>query len=267
VIEVDIRAHRVVRTLAGLPQVHGVLVVPALHRVYATATGANTAVTLDEDTGTVLSRSPTGDYPDGLAYDPRRHAVWTTNETGGSETVIDAATGAVRGTVDLGGEAGNVVYDPTADQILVDVQDRNELAVIDPARLTITRRIPLPGCEHDHGLALAPADRVAFVACTGNAVLLTVDLTRGQVLGTTAVGEDPDVLAYDQTAHRLYVAAESGTVTVLDQHGRALVLAGSGHLADNAHVVTVDPITHHSFYPIPEGPDGHPLLLEQAPVR
>jgi DNA-binding beta-propeller fold protein YncE len=270
VIEVDIHAHRVVRTIGGLPQVHGVLVVPALRRVYATATGANTMTTLDEDSGAVLGRSPTGDYPDGLAYDPRRHTIWTTNETGGSETVISvgaAATGAVRGTVDLGGEAGNVVYDPVADQILVDVQDRNELAVIDPARLTVIRRLPLPGCEHDHGLALAPADRVAFVACTGNAVLLTVDLTRWQVTGTVPVGEDPDVLAYDPGGHRLYVAAESGTLTVLDQHGPAVVPVGSGHLADDAHVVAVDPTTQHTFYPIPDGADGHPLLLEQAPAR
>ncbi|AJC60713.1 MULTISPECIES: hypothetical protein [Streptomyces] len=60
VIEVDVRAGRVVRTIDGLP---GVLVVPALHRVYATATDANEVVAVDETTGTVLHRSPTGDYP------------------------------------------------------------------------------------------------------------------------------------------------------------------------------------------------------------
>ncbi|MCU1626377.1 MAG: hypothetical protein JWP64_1326, partial [Pseudonocardia sp.] len=83
VLEVDVRAHRVVRTIPSLSQVHGVLVVPALHRVYATATGSNLVVGLDEDTGEVLTRTPTGEYPDGLAYDPRRGAIWTTNETGG----------------------------------------------------------------------------------------------------------------------------------------------------------------------------------------
>src|SRR5438874_13488511 len=50
VIEVDVRAHRVVRTIGDLSQVHGVLVVPALHRVFATATGANRMVAFDEDT-------------------------------------------------------------------------------------------------------------------------------------------------------------------------------------------------------------------------
>jgi len=172
VIEIDVRAHRVVRVIPNMSQVHGVLVVPSLHRFYATATGNNTMVSLDEDTGAVLTTSPTGNYPDGLAFDPRRNAVWTTNETGGSETVIDAMTGAVRGTVSLGAEAGNVAYDVAADQIIVDVQGRNELAAIDPITLTVSQRMPLPGCEHDHGLALDPAHRLAFVACDDNAALM-----------------------------------------------------------------------------------------------
>ena len=83
------RAHEVRRTISNLNEVHGVLVVPELQRVFATATGNNQLVTIDENTGAVLGRSPTGNYPDGLAYDARRGAVWTTNKTGGSETVIE----------------------------------------------------------------------------------------------------------------------------------------------------------------------------------
>lgn len=267
VIEIDVRAHEVVRVIPDLPDVHGVIVVPTLHRVFATATGDDEMVALDEDTGKVVTRARTGDYPDGLAYDPKRHTVWTTNESGGSETAIDAATGAVRGTVELGGEVGNVAYDPTSDRMLVAVQGRGDLAVIDPAGRTVDRRVPLPGCEHDHGLTLDTDNRLAFVACDGNATLLTVDLTSWRVLDTDPVGEDPDVLAYDTGAHRLYVAAESGTVTVLDLHDRALTVAGSDHLADGAHVVAVDPVTHHSFYPVPAGADGRPVLLERAPVQ
>ena len=77
-IEVDVRAHAVVRTLPNLPDVHGVTVVPDKHRVYAT---------IDEDSGQVVFRAPTDTYPDGLAYDPIRRTVWTTNESAGTETV------------------------------------------------------------------------------------------------------------------------------------------------------------------------------------
>jgi DNA-binding beta-propeller fold protein YncE len=94
VVEINTHTDRVVRTIPGLAQVHGVLVVPALHRVYATATAANMVVRINEDTGRVLGQTATGGYPDGLAYDPANRTIWTTNESGGSETIIDAATGA-----------------------------------------------------------------------------------------------------------------------------------------------------------------------------
>lgn len=56
------------------------------------------------------------------------------------------------------------------------------------------------------------------------------------------IGECPDVLAYDDKgAHRLYVAIEIGTLSMLDLHDYTLVVTGTGHLADNAHVVAVDP--------------------------
>jgi DNA-binding beta-propeller fold protein YncE len=265
VIEIDVHAGRVVRTIRGLPQVHGVLVVGPLNRVYATATGANQVVAIDETTGEVLGRATTGQYPDGLAYDSRRNAIWTTNETAGTETVVDAATLQPRRTVELGGQVGNVGYDPNGDKMLVAVQGANDLAVIDPAAMTIVRRVVLPGCDHPHGLAIDSEDRLAFVACDHNATLVTVDQTTWAVVGSNDVGEDPDVLTYDASGRRLYVAAESGTLTTLDLHDRTLAVSGSGHLADNAHVVTIDQNSHRSYYPVPAGSDGHPALLEREP--
>jgi DNA-binding beta-propeller fold protein YncE len=265
VIEVDLRARRVVRTVSNISQVHGVLVVPQLHRVYATATGVNQVVALDEDTGEVLARAATGDYPDGLAYDSRRNTVWTTNETGGSETVVDAATLQGRGTVELGGEVGNVVYDPRADRMVVAVQGRDDLAGIVPETLTVERRIALPGCQHPHGLSLDHDNRLAFVACDQNATAMAVDQMSGNILSTVRVGDNPDVLAYDAGLHRLYVACESGWVTILDLHDRTLAATASAYLADGAHVVAVNPNTHHSYYPVPAGADGRPALLERDP--
>ena len=267
VIEVDIHNNRVVRTIDNLPGVHGVIVVPELHKVYATATNANQMVILDEDTGTPLARGATGEYPDGLAYDPKHATIWTTNESGGSETILDAKTANVRATITLGGEAGNVYYDATTGNMLVDVQTRNELAVIDTTTDTITRRVALPDCDHDHGLTIDTADRLALVACDANATLLTLDLTTWQILDQHPVGQDPDVLAYDSDAHRLYVAAESGWLTTVDVHNRQTIISGSSHLADGAHVVAVDPTTHRSYYPIPSGSDGRPALLVLEPTR
>ena len=145
--------------------------------------------------------------------------------------------------------------------MLVDVQGANILAVIDRVSLTVIRRVALPGCDHDHGLVLDPAARLAFVACDGNAMLLTVDLDSWQVIDKHRVGRDPDVLADDPSTHSLYVAAESGWLTVLDEHGCHLTVTGSGPLAPDAYVVAVDAGTHRSSLPVPAGRDGRPTLL------
>ncbi|MBC2586951.1 hypothetical protein H0B42_00440 [Rhodococcus aetherivorans] len=97
IIEVDVHTHQVVRTLADVPDVHGVLVVPDEHRVYATATGRNQLVAFDEDTGDVVFTAPTGKYPDGLAYDPVRHTMWTTNELRGRRPRLETGTAGDQG--------------------------------------------------------------------------------------------------------------------------------------------------------------------------
>ena len=180
--------------------------------------------------------------------------------------MIDADTGAVRATVPLGGEVGNVVYDTLLDQMVVAVQGRNDLAVIDPVSFTVTERIPTPGCDHPHGQALDVTGQVMFVGCEANATMVTVDLANRNVIDHHGVGETPDVLAYDSGANRVYVAAESGWVSIFDHDHGHLTARGSAHLADGAHSLALDPTTHHSYIPVPQGHNGSPVLWEFEPI-
>lgn len=265
-VEVDVHAHAVVRTLGDLPNVHGVIVVPDKRRVYVTATGRNRMVALDEDSGAIVFVAPTDAYPDGLAYDPIRNAVWTTNEHSGSETVIDADTGSVRATLPLGGDVGNVVYDPIADRMVVAVQGRAELAVIDPSSFAVIERISIPGCDEPHGQALDTVARVMFVGCERNATTVSVDLAGHTVVDHQKVGESPDVPVYDAGARRVYVAAEDGWLSVFENTSGHLTPRGSAHLAEGAHSLALDPATHHSYFPIPRGNSGAPVLWEFEPT-
>jgi len=264
-LEIDTTTRRVLRVTDGLADMHGVLVVPALHRVFATATGSDQLVALDEATGAQVYRAPTGDYPDGLVYAPSTGQIWISNETGGSETVVDAGTGQIVDTVALGGDAGNVTYDPAGDRILVDVQTRNEIVVIDPRSRLITRRAPVPGCDHDHSLILDPAGHRAYVACDGNAQLVELTLPDLQPAGHFPVGDNPDVLALDPTRRILYVAAESGVLTTLDLHATPVQVTGRALLGNNAHVVALDRSTGQAYFPVLND-NGPPTLLITQPA-
>ena len=154
---------------------HGVIAVPELGRVYTSATNAHEVLMLNARTGALLGRGPAGQYPDRLAYDPIERHVFVSDESGGVETVLNTA-GRRIATISLGGEAGNVQYDSGSGRVLADVQTRSQVAVIDPRTNRIVRRVHLAKCVNDHSLLVDSARRLGFIACDGNATLLTLDL-------------------------------------------------------------------------------------------
>ncbi len=261
-ITFDLKSRKVVRTIV-VAGVHGVIAVPELHRVFASATNDHQAVTIDAKTGRIIARAPAGSYPDGLVYDPIERHVFVSDEAGGVETVLNGK-GARIATISLGGGAGNVQYDPGSRHILVDVQTRDEVAVIDPRTNKLIRRIPVH-CQSDHSLYVDSSRRLAFVACDGDAKLLTLDLRTMEVTQTADVGSDPDVLAFDTGNRRLYVSAESGDVAVFAERAHMLVKLGQSHLAAAAHTVAVDPRSHLVYFPLEAGSNGRPQLLIMKP--
>src|SRR5262249_38625557 len=161
---------------------------------------------------------------------------------------------------------GNVQFDPVTDHVLADVQTRNEIAVIDPRRNRVIKRMHVPNCVNDHGLLIDAPHRIAFVACDGNAKLVTLNLRTTAFTGTFNVGASPDVLAFDAAKRRLYVSAESGVVAVFAETNTSVRSLGKSFLATEAHTVAVDPSTHLVYFPLQSGSNGQPQLLIMRPT-
>jgi len=264
IVVVDTQASRVVARIGGVAAVHGVLVVPALARVYASATGSNEVVAIDETTMKITARVPAGVYPDGMAYAPDAYKLYVSDETGGTETVIDTRANRRVGTIALGGTVGNTQYDAASRHVFVNAQSRRQLVEIDPSNDTIVARIDLRGANGNHGLYIAAPLHLAFIACEDNARLLVVNLLTRQIVETFDVGKDPDVLAFDPGPGTLYVAGEAGIVSMFSVRPGAISKIGEGLVAPDAHVVGVDPATHRVWFPLKDV-DGHPVLRVMAP--
>ncbi|WP_372460501.1 YncE family protein [Paraburkholderia unamae] len=264
VVVFDTVASRVVARIPGVASVHGVLVVPELSRVYASATGTNEVVAIDERTLKIISRAPGGIYPDGMAYVPDLRRLYVSDETGETETVIDVPGNRVIATIALDGEVGNSQYDPVSRHIFVNVQTRRQLVEIDPGSNTIVSRIDLPGAKGNHGLLIVPESRLALIACEDNDRLLVLDMRTMKVVSAFDVGGDPDVLTYDPALRVAFVAGEAGVVSMFSVDAFRVSKIGDGHVGPNAHVVDVDAATHRSFFPL-KGVDGHPVLRIMAP--
>ncbi len=259
----DTKTRSVVANLDGFPSVHGVIAVPELGKVYASITGEHKAAVVDMQSLKTIAKAGPIHYPDGLAYAPGVKRVFVSDEHGDADVAIDCATNSVIATIPLGGGAGNTVYDSGSGHILVAVHDKNELVTIDPATAKIIGHYPMTRIVRPHGVALDIEGRRAFVAGEGNNKLALVDLTDMRVIAVYDVGRDPDVLAFDTGLKLLYVATESGHVTVFRENGKALITEGMLSMP-HAHTVSVDPQTHLVYFPL-QSVNGHPVLRIMEP--
>ena len=280
----DTRQNKVLAQLDGFPKTTGVLAVPPMHRVYASVPGAGLGSSLgvglgmlglssghgavaviDSDTTKQIARLPGGVFPDGIAYDAKDNRIFVSDEMGSAVTVIDAAADRAIARVAAGGEVGNVQYDAATARLYAPIQSKNELAVFDPEKNVRIANYPLPGCDHPHGLAIAPDAAVGFAACDGNDVLVTVDLRTGSILGHLPLGHDPDVLAMDPGYKRLYVASESGRLSRFDiTNPRIPAALGESFIGPGAHSVAVDPASHRLYFPLADA-GGHAVMRVLVP--
>jgi DNA-binding beta-propeller fold protein YncE len=130
----------------------------------------------------------------------------------------------------------------------------------------VVGRYPLPGAEGNHGLLIEPTRRLAFIACEGNARLLVLDLRTKEVVSSHLVGAAPDVLAFDPDLAMLYVASESGVLSVFKVADREITKVGESRVAPRAHSVAVAPDTHRVYLPL-ENVDKHPVLRVMEPTQ
>jgi DNA-binding beta-propeller fold protein YncE len=260
----DVRKNKVVASLGGLQGATGVLAVPELNRVYVSVSGTGEIAIVDEDSLRLISKTAVGEFPDGLAYDPYTRKLFVSDEKGKAVIVVDTKTNRRIDRITIGGEVGNTQYDPVSHRIYSNVQSLDQLVAIDPRFDRIVARFPLKGGKHPHGLLIDSARRLAYVACDEDSKLLVFDLNKERVAQDFPVGKAPDVLSFDPGSGRLYVASESGTLSIFRVLGSTLKKEGDLFIAPGAHSVAVDPESHRVYLPLPNI-KGRPVLRVMAP--
>jgi DNA-binding beta-propeller fold protein YncE len=262
IVVFDLRAGSTIGVIKGLPSVHGVVAAPERHLVFATVTGGKELAIIDDRTLTVRARVPAGEYPNGLAYDPRTNRVFVSNNVGLGIAVVDVGAEKALPGIDIGGGAGNSQYDSVSGHVFVTVHKSAVLVEIDPKASTVITRHPLVGVRSCHGLLIASELQLAFAACGAESGprLVTFDLRSRRQSSVQAIPPQVDVLAFDPGRRRLYVSSSTGKAAVFEVAAdRQIRNVGEGFVGPNAHTVAVDPQSHRVYFPL-ENLRGHAVL-------
>ena len=243
---VSLKDQKVLATIPGTPGVEDVAYVPEMNRLYSSNWGENKIGVIDLATMKVIERIPTGNKPDGMEYAAPFGKVYVSNERANAETAIDVRTGKTT-EIKFDSETGVPRYDPVARKLYVNLQDRSELAVIDPATDKLVERIRLPGCRGNHGMALDPERHRVFLACAGGNNVAVLDLDKKQVVASVDIPRGVDFIEFDPGLRRLYAACISGAIAVIQQGDGDRYTALEELRLESVHTVAVDPTTHRVY--------------------
>lgn len=246
VTAVDLATGTLTDKIAGVDGGHAALAIPGTGNVLVTSGNTNQALIIDGRTGQVRATIPTGKKPDAATYDPATGTVWVMTPGDGAITVVDPKAGKAVATVPVGGSLELGAADGHG-KLYVNVEDRNEVAVLDTRSRKVLRRAPLPGCDGPTGIAYDPSTRETVSACAnGMAVVLS---ETGKPVASVPVGKRPDGAAFDERRHFVLIpSGGDGNLSVIRLSPTPKLIATLA-TAKSARTIALDPKTGLAYLP------------------
>ncbi|HMC69386.1 MAG TPA: YncE family protein, partial [Mycobacteriales bacterium] len=246
VTAIDLRTGKATDRIVPGQRVHAALAIPGTHDVISTNGESNNALLFDGRTGRVRATIPTGTKPDAAAWDPATRTLWIMNPGSGDATVVDPATAKVLATVPIGGSLEFAAADGRG-RLYVNVEDKNEVAVLDTKARKLVSRFPLQACDGPTGIAYDPVSRELVSAC-GNGVAV-VSTTAGRQVAKLTIGKGADGAAYDPRRHLVLVpAGRDGNLSIIRLSPTPTVIAQIP-TAVSARTIGLDPVTGRAYLP------------------
>ena len=156
--------------------------------------------------------------PDGLLYEPFKDQVWVLSHRAPNATVINAADGSIVKTIDLGGAPEQAVSDGKG-HVYVDIEDKENIAVVDTNTLAVTGHYDLTGSGGTcAGLAMDAKNRILFASCRKPQNMVILNADTGKILATLPVGMGTDGAVFNPKTMEAFSSQSDGTLTVVKEN-------------------------------------------------
>jgi DNA-binding beta-propeller fold protein YncE len=246
VTAIDLKTGQATDRIVPGQRVHSALAIPGTHEVLSTNGETNNALLFDGRTGRVRATIATGTKPDAAVYDPATRTLWIMNAGSGDVTIVDPSSAKVLATLLVGGslEFGAATG---SGRLYVNVEDKNQVAVINTRTRLVEARFPLEGCEGPTGIAYDPASKEVLSACANGVAVVTA--TDGRQVARLPIGKGADGAAFDAKRHiALVPAGRDGNLTLIRLQPVPKVV-GQIATAVSARTIALDPVTGRAYLP------------------
>ena len=156
--------------------------------------------------------------PDGMLYDAFNDHVYILSHQAPHVTVINAADGAVLGTIDLGGMPEQAASDGKG-HIYIDVEDKDNIAVVDAKTMMVTAHYDLTGSGGTcAGLAMDAKNNILFAACRMPANRVILSATDGKIITTLPINGGTDGALFNPNTMEAFSSHSDGTLVVIKEN-------------------------------------------------
>ena len=194
---------------------HGAAIDPKTNHGFATS---KPVTMFDTKTLQVIKTIDVQGNPDGHFFDPFSQRAYILSHVPPHVTAIDTKEGTVAGTVDIGGMPEQAASDGKG-HLYIDVEDKDNIAVVDTKTLTVTAHYDVAGkggtCA---GLAMDVKNHILFAACRNPTNMVILNADDGKIITTLPIGGLSDGALFNPNTMEAFSSQGDGTLTIVKEN-------------------------------------------------
>lgn len=223
---IDLQAGKVVHSIKGLDEPQGVGFIPSTNEIFVANGGSGDCYFYNASTFEKTAMLHLSSDADDVRYDPASETVYVGYGEGGI-AAISARTHKQTGNVQLPAHPEGFQIDRSINRMLVNVPDKNMIAVIDLLQLKLIDQWTGNTPTANFPMALDTIRHYAFIGYRHPAKLVVLDAKKGNEISNVDMAGDIDDLYFDYQNKRVFISGGAGYINIFEQqaNGRLNTIA------------------------------------------
>ncbi len=213
---IDTESGKVLADIPGQTQAHGIALVSRLNRGFITDGGGTGSILIfDLTTYQVLGKLAALPDVDAMIYDAGDDRILVASGDGNALITfrpdVDPKTGKIDPPIKLGGAPESLTSDGKG-KAYINLEDKNEVAVVDLKARKVTSLWPVIPGGHPVGIAMDAASHKLFVGCRNPQKLIIMNSENGKIEGSLPIGVGIDGTAF--SSGQVFVSCGDGSLAI-----------------------------------------------------